>query len=1076
MQRRVLRLAAGLIALCGSTTLLVAASVSTAGLAGEVQKQLDAELALWFPRCIDREQGGYHQVFDQQWQRIDRRGRNAVFQARMIWVTSTIAREFPDRSAEYRGYAAHGLEGLKNTLVDSEKGGVYWQRQADGSAGAQFGDEKHAYALAFVIYAAATSHDVLPDAGGLELAKQTFAWLDRHGHDATNGGYYEAFTRDGTPILKPEQSPRPDARLDCLGTPYGFKSMNAHLHLLEAFTALYQRWQDPTLKGRLAELHRLMLTKMFVEPGALHLHYTFDWRPVPGVGSFGHDVEAAYLLTESAEALGMADDAATQRAAQMLVDHALDVGWDAEHGGLFMEGGALRKPVNLTKNWWTQAESLNALLLMHERHGRTTPVYGQRFLQQWQFIRDKQIDARNGGWFSSLEPDGQPQPGQAKGHEWKACYHNGRAMLNVAKRLKALPPELQKLEPPPAPATQPATRPAKLLIDIKEGKNPWTHLNIRDGGADFQFAVVSDNAGAMRPGVFAKGVTALNRLQPQFVMSVGDFINGYRNTPEEINAMWDEFLPQVYKLEPPFFFVPGNHDFASNVMRPIWFERFGRAYYHFVYQDVLFLCLNSNDRNPYKGYSPEQVAYIKKVLQENDKVRWTFVFQHRPLWIEKDAEGWSEIEPLLAARQHTVFCGHLHQYIKEQRNGGTYYTLSVTGGGNLLRGPAYGDFDHIAWVTMTSAGPKIANIDINAVHGDDVRTTATRTIAWTVDRAVTFRPVRVDADTYAGGQVVMKVRNGSELPVHITGTIRPHHALQAVPRAVDMSLPPLNKEQLAASEQELTVELTATRTLHVDDLAPLEFEGKVTYTLPDGKPFTMPLRSRLVFDRVLPIGAEKAPEIDLIQPAAVTGNTSGWTGTGDASAKFGVAADEQFVYLTAHVTDDTYIPGDNGDAIEFWLDARPDGQRLSGIGDSPKQQRANILRLVAVPVATNGQPMAFGADRLPEGARWSGERKEGGYTVEIAIPTAYLDEKQKKRWQDLRLNVCIRDVDAAGEEHAEIWWRPDWRARDNFPGSGTFRRAQPAANAGQKRSTSNGEAGGATAGPTRHNHLNSNGG
>src|SRR5690606_699465 len=126
-------------------------------------------------------------------------------------------------------HAAHGLKYLEGHLADPEHGGLLWERMADGAPSPQFADEKGSYALAFVIYGAAAAHDVLPESGALKLAQDTFAWLERHAHDKEHGGYIEGLRRDGTPILDPSQSQRPNARFDALGTPYGFKSMNAHL-------------------------------------------------------------------------------------------------------------------------------------------------------------------------------------------------------------------------------------------------------------------------------------------------------------------------------------------------------------------------------------------------------------------------------------------------------------------------------------------------------------------------------------------------------------------------------------------------------------------------------------------------------------------------------------------------------------------------------------------------------------------------------------------------------------------------------------------------------------------------------
>src|SRR5207237_1096656 len=139
----------------------------------------------------------------------------------------------------------------------------------------------------------------------------------------------------------------------------------------------------------------------------------------------------------------------------------------------------------------------------------------------------------------------------------------------------------------------------------------------------------------------------------------------------------------VNQLQMPFFYVPGNHDLANKFEEKVWKEKFGRSYYEFIYRNVLFLCLNSEDPPGKDGGSigPEQLAFIKKTLEANKDVRWTLVFVHKPMWITKDLEktGWLEVEQLLKGRPYTVFAGHVHRYQKFIRNGQRYYTLATTG-------------------------------------------------------------------------------------------------------------------------------------------------------------------------------------------------------------------------------------------------------------------------------------------------------------------------------------------------------------------------------------------------------------
>jgi hypothetical protein len=208
-------------------------------------------------------------------------------------------------------------------------------------------------------------------------------------------------------------------------------------------------------------------------------------------------------------------------------------------------------------------------------------------------------------------------------------------------------------------------------------------------------------------------------MQPEFVISVGDLIEGYTEDKDKLTGEWDEFRRYVGQLQMPFFYVPGNHDMANRAQEKLWQEQFGRSYYHFVYRNLLFVMLNSEDP-PVKGgskVSEEQQAFVKKVAGANRDVRWTFVFIHKPLWAAAEVEktGWLGVEKALDGRNYTVFAGHVHRYHHYVRQGMNYYQLATTGGGSKLRGLRYGEFDHLAWVTVKKDGPVIANVMLDGV-------------------------------------------------------------------------------------------------------------------------------------------------------------------------------------------------------------------------------------------------------------------------------------------------------------------------------------------------------------------------
>ncbi len=306
---------------------------------------------------------------------------------------------------------------------------------------------------------------------------------------------------------------------------------------------------------------------------------------------------------------------------------------------------------------------------------------------------------------------------------------------------------------------------------IDENAKPYTHLNFKNDPNEFQFAIITDNAGGARPGVFAKAVEMVNLLQPEFVVHAGDLIEGYSDDEAQIKAWWQEIYEELEPLEMPFFFLPGNHDHYSEASIKAWGERFGgeQGYYHFVYKDVLFLMVNTEDPpktvpalqhdNPelfervaanYKlmeelqakeqktaedgkkllelgepieewlgeiHISDNQVAYFKQVLEAYPDVRWTFCFTHAPphyspASTQRDPGNFTKIEALLADRPYTVFSAHTHTYDYDQRDGHDYITTATSGGMNIVRP---GAMDHVVWVTMTAEGPKIANLLMNGI-------------------------------------------------------------------------------------------------------------------------------------------------------------------------------------------------------------------------------------------------------------------------------------------------------------------------------------------------------------------------
>jgi hypothetical protein len=247
----------------------------------------------------------------------------------------------------------------------------------------------------------------------------------------------------------------------------------------------------------------------------------------------------------------------------------------------------------------------------------------------------------------------------------------------------------------------------------RPGAKPWTNLNFNE--PRLQFAVVADRTARARDDVFEDAIARVQLLEPEFVLSVGDLIQGYKKSEQEDREEWSHIKETTNSLSMPFFFLPGNHDFHDELTGKLWHENFGPDYYSFTCKNVLFLILNTAE--PVKA---AQIEYFSNVLRKQKDVKWTFVLMHQPIW-DSDPNQWKPFEQLLGSRNFTVFAGHYHSYSKSVINGHSYYILATTGGASQLMGPALGQMDMVLWVTLKDSGPVIAVISPDGLYDDELK-------------------------------------------------------------------------------------------------------------------------------------------------------------------------------------------------------------------------------------------------------------------------------------------------------------------------------------------------------------------
>lgn len=378
-------------------------------------------LKFWLEKAMDREHGGTIGWLDREGRPIEPGTKSLVQQARVVWAFAAAYRTFPE--PKYKEAADHTLRFLREKLLDAEHGGFYWQVSRKGKV---LEPKKHLYGQSFAIYALAEYARAFDDRAAREEALALFRLMDAKGHDAKNGGYHESFTQEWKPI-----------RDDALLGPAGERTQNTHIHLLEAFTALYQATGDATVRARLEELLHLFADHIVdSQRGFARLFFTDTWQPTDDVtSSYGHDIELSWLMTNAAEALGEGIPPNVRRAALALAEHTLRHGFDAERGGVFYEGPAGGAPRDRQMSWWVQAEALVGFLNAAELSGKDD--YLEAFEKQAQYTLDNFVDREYGEWHSLIRPDGTLTGPKAS--DWKAPYHAGRACLEIYRRLQPRP-------------------------------------------------------------------------------------------------------------------------------------------------------------------------------------------------------------------------------------------------------------------------------------------------------------------------------------------------------------------------------------------------------------------------------------------------------------------------------------------------------------------------------------------------------------------------------------------------------------------------------------------------------------
>jgi len=389
----------------------------------ELTQKMEADLRgnilpFWINNAVDTVNGGFFGRVDYSGKPIPKAAKGSILNARILWTFSTAYSLYADPS--YKKMADQAFAYFAKYFVDRTHGGVYWTVDYLGNP---HETHKHVYAQSFAIYGLTAYAQAFDNEEAKELAITLFHWIENHAHDDKYLGYHEAYSKEGKLL--------DDVRLSEKDRNYP-KSMNTHLHLLEAYTIMYAAWPEQKLGQRLEELIQLFMGPIYDKSIDNLINFSAsNWEAECSMVSYGHNIEAAWLVCEAVKELPYEDSLKHSCIdwALKLTNRVLKEGFDKD-GGLFnelKENGKLDKK----KAWWPQAEAIVGLV--HAWELKSEPAYLNQAEKTWQFIENNLIDHTYGEWHEEIQENGQLRL-MDKIREWKCPYHNARAAMEIVTR------------------------------------------------------------------------------------------------------------------------------------------------------------------------------------------------------------------------------------------------------------------------------------------------------------------------------------------------------------------------------------------------------------------------------------------------------------------------------------------------------------------------------------------------------------------------------------------------------------------------------------------------------------------
>jgi mannobiose 2-epimerase len=368
-------------------------------------------LPFWLNRMRDEEHGGFYGRIDGNGALHPQANKGAVLNARILWTFSAAYRLL--QKPEYKAAAQRAFDYIANHFIDVTHGGVYWEVDYTGRP---VNTKKQMYAQGFALYGFSEFFRATGDAKALQLAKDFFYLIEKR-RDNREGGYLEACTREWRVIDDMRLSDK-DANEK--------KTMNTHLHILEPYTNLCRVWNNPQLREAQRKLIDMFTQKILNKSGHLDLFFDEAWNVKSSAISYGHDIEASWLLWEAAEVLGDTELKAQIKPLSLQIAGAAAEGLQPDGSMIYERDG---NHTDADRHWWVQAETVVGFLYAHKNSGRDN--YAEKAARAWQYIQNNIIDKEGGEWHWSRKADGSINRADDKAGLWKCPYHNGRLCMEV---------------------------------------------------------------------------------------------------------------------------------------------------------------------------------------------------------------------------------------------------------------------------------------------------------------------------------------------------------------------------------------------------------------------------------------------------------------------------------------------------------------------------------------------------------------------------------------------------------------------------------------------------------------------